>query len=510
VEAAGRPGHGAGKESPFARAGQRLVADKAEYAAGKAAADAATNPAASGSEAPEAPEAAGSGPLAPVAARSWAGVSSTQFSPPDTTGAVGNVRFIELVNATFGIYNKTSNTPLATGALNTLAGASSDDVLFDPQVIWDPGTKRFFYAMDDVHAADDNRVSFGWSKTDRPTTAADFCKYFFSYGADFPDFPKLGDTQHFLLFGLNTYDSSENFIGSDIIALNKPAAGSTCPAAQNLQLNGKFDVRDNVGNQVFTTVPANQTDSAGTGYVVARNLSVPAAGATSFWLFRITRNSDGSPNIPTNGARVAVPAYKFPASAPQKGVTQRLDTSDTRPTQAVSAIDPGHGGKVGIWFQHTVQGGAGAEVRWYELDPATRTMFQSGSLSDPNFFYFNAAISPDRAVNGPTKLFGDSMVLTADRSSSATYSRIVMVSKVGAAAASAPVSIRASAGANVDFTCTSAGSVCRWGDYSGATPDPVAAEGANHGLVWGLNQWNVNGAATSDPDWRTQIFVAKP
>ena len=169
-------------------------------------------------------------PLAPTAVRSFNGIRQPNSAPSDSTGAVGPTRYIELVNTNFAIYDKTSNTPMSTGSLNTLANEPND--LFDVQVIWDPGTKRFYYAMDDVASATDNRLAFGFSKTQSPSTggAADWCKYILNYGATFPDYPKLGDTKDFVTIGVNDFNTGGRFVGSDVAWISKPGAGTTCPS----------------------------------------------------------------------------------------------------------------------------------------------------------------------------------------------------------------------------------------------------------------------------------------
>ena len=52
---------------------------------------------------------------------------------------------------------------------------------------------------------------------------------------------------------------------------------------------------------------------------------------------------------------------------------------------------------------------------------------------------------------------------------------------------------------DIDFSCGGATSPCRWGDYAGASPDPV-----NDQAIWGSNQ--LNGPHTSDPAWLTRNF----
>src|SRR5205814_1703624 len=148
-------------------------------------------------------------------------------------------------------------------------------------------------------------------------------------------------------------------------------------------------------------------------------------------LFKVTKKLDGSPNIQTSGSSVTVPSFAVPPNVPESGSSFLLDSLDSRLTQAVSAVDPGHSGKVGLWTQHTVTGGAGTMVRWYELDPVGKTVLQTGRVSSSTLFNFNGAIAPDRVVNGTTKAFGSNMVISFNSSSATTFPVIRMASKRG-------------------------------------------------------------------------------
>ena len=55
-----------------------------------------------------------------------------------------------------------------------------------------------------------------------------------------------------------------------------------------------------------------------------------------------------------------------------------------------------------------------------------------------------------------------------------------------------------------DFTCGFMGFPCRWGDYAGASPDPIAPS-----VVWGANQTLAlhDSANPSFPVWVTRIFA---
>src|SRR5262249_33911764 len=142
------------------------------------------------------------------------GQTDNTGSPPDTTGAIGPTRYIQLVNSRAGIFNRTTGAIIGSGTLNQLAGIASSVNSFDPQIIWDPTTNRFYYIMDSrFNPASDNRLSFGFSKTPSPNNVTtDWCHYTLALGARFPDFPKLGDSAFFAIIGVNSFDSGDHFL----------------------------------------------------------------------------------------------------------------------------------------------------------------------------------------------------------------------------------------------------------------------------------------------------------
>jgi hypothetical protein len=215
----------------------------------------------------------------PETFRSWEGLSDQRGSPSDSTGAIGPTRYIELINVRYAIYDRTSDRPINTGELNELAGEpplpppgeKKGVVVFDPQIMWDPSTRRFYYVADDVYSAIDNRLAFGFSKTASPSSAADFCKYVIKFGPRFPDYPKLGDTKDLLLIGANTFLTSRLglYLGSDLVSVTKSSTGSGCPHRSEFTVDIERKLREAAGGRAFTPVPANQIDPAEGGYVVA-------------------------------------------------------------------------------------------------------------------------------------------------------------------------------------------------------------------------------------------------
>jgi hypothetical protein len=474
------------------------------YAAQKAAANAAARKAAR--------PGSGTSLKAPTVVRNFAGQQDTAVAPSDSTGAIGTTRYIELVNAIAAVYKRTSNVPTASAALLQLTGCASStcvDNVFDPQVIWDPGTKRFYYAVDDVVSSTQNFLAFGFSTTATPTLSnASWCRYNLSFGSTFPDYPKLGDTKDFVLLGSNNFTSS--FAGSTITWVTKPGAGTTCPAASTFTAGISGTLKNADGSLAFTPVPGNQIDTSSTGYAVARPASIPAAGATFLTVFKVTKTAAGTANIPATGSSVPVSAFKVPASAPQNGTSDRLDTLDTRNTQAVLATDPAHGGVTALWTQHAVFGGAGSQVRWYEINPATHTLIQSGTISSSSLFTFDGAVSPDRRVNGSSSMFGGDMVISVVQSSASALPAVEVASKIGPGAISGLATIATSAAADTGFDCIQGSGLCRWGDYAGASPDPAAPTTATVGQVWGSSMLGAPGGSSSSSGWTTQNFAIKP
>jgi len=445
------------------------------------------------------------------------GTANTNSAPPDNEGAIGLTRYIQTINTAVRIFNRSNGAVIATGSLNQLAHNAGSVDSFDPQIIWDPTTNRFYYTMDSIFSATDNRLAFGFSKNASPTNVTtDWCHYYFKYGTPFPDYPKLGDSRFFMIIGVNVFanNSTGGFSGSDIVAISKPANGNitTCPAASSFKRGKKANLKDTGGTQVFTPVPANQIDTIGTGYVVAVDGHVPA---NKLWFFSVTRNATTGAPVFGNARGVSVPSYSPPPAARQPTFTQVIDTLDGRNTQAIQAINPSHTGTVfSFWTQHTIASGSVSAVRWYEINPvpAKPVVLRSETIAATNTFIFNAAISPDRKVRGGARAFGDSMVIQYNASSSVNSiaPRILAKSSLHGGAVSGARLIKNGADGYRDFTCPNPGDTCRWGDYAAATPDPAPTTNGV-GEVWGTNQYSgVKNPPANGVNWRTQIFALQP
>ena len=437
-------------------------------------------------------------PLAdPTIGASWQGLNNGGVSPPDTNGAIGPNSYLEIINLNLGIYQRTG-TLITSASLTTLTGHAS---LSDPMILWDPDTQRFYYNVWDTAQS---TMAWGFSKDTNPTTIpGSFCNYTASFGynpsIDIPDYPKLGQTKDFLLIGVNHYPSFSAMHAdrSDVLWINKPQGSgpvTTCPSGSTFGTGIFKDVRNQNGSQAFTPVPAIQTDPSSNGFVITMSdIECPdICGTGTRITVHAVRPSLGNPLVPqllTTGKSIRVGAYTSPPDAPQKGTSDVLDTLDGRLTHAVSGVDPSHNNRLAVWVSHTVAGGAGSQINWYEINPLPvkhPTLFQSGTVSDPSLWVLNAGISTDRTCTLTQCAHGDAMVLGFSTTSTATFPASQMVSKIGTAAQSGFVLVKQSTTFDNDFTCAP---TCRWGDYGGATPDPAASLTDAHGEVWLTNEW---------------------
>jgi PKD repeat protein len=453
-------------------------------------------------------------------------------TPPDPTGAVGPNNYVEFVNSTIRVYKKddlTASGILSTAAADTFVGHTGDNV-FDIQVQYDPQADRWFYLTDDCAATPgdcsvNNFLAFGFSKTNDPSDLVNgWCRYRVASSTNSPsatstdffdDYPKLGHDDNHLIFGTNVFNTA-SFVSARIWTVDKsalvPGAGNTCPslpAGSTHFFSGTaasptkdstnlatVPLKDSANQEIATPIPADTMDASTAGYVVA------AEDAPSTKLMAWHVGGTGSTPTLTADGNITVTSYSQPATVPQPGSTDELDSSDTRLTQAVALTDPDAGAEA-VWTQHTVNGSGGRSVvRWYELIPSTKTKRQEGTISNASSFVFNGAIAPTLQGNEAVIEYnvGGSSQQVQIRASSRTHNMAL-------GAMGGEVTLVTSTDIDQDFSCPSVDPTqpsCRWGDYAGASTDPSSQH-----TVWGTNQYNVppDVAGSGDAQWATQNFA---
>src|SRR5207245_1151723 len=124
---------------------------------------------------------------------SWSGLSYSVFyeaKTSDSTGAIGPNRYLEFVNYSYAIYDR-SGHDIHDGLLSDLVPEPPFlQNITDPQIMWDPGSNRFYYSfvvkqaqghfcgIPATVACDPGpwAIVVGFSKTASPQGPDDFCK----------------------------------------------------------------------------------------------------------------------------------------------------------------------------------------------------------------------------------------------------------------------------------------------------------------------------------------------
>ena len=434
------------------------------------------------------------------------GLSAAGSTPPDSTGAIGPSHYLEMVNSQVGVYSRATLGLVSQIDLDNFVGRPTN-FHCDPQILWDHQASRWFYAALDCDGGSQNFLVFGWSKTASPTPlpsatdAGNWCRFSQSTGLVIDDYPKLATNNEHLVIGSNAFQG-QSYLTARIRAYEKPPAGDqSCATPAGFTFGSPSNpLLSADGDLVFTPVPAQGADGGPHGYVVAADFpDLGPAGQLMVWHVS-GGGGGGSPGLVSDG-NVNVASYTFPLNVPQPGSNRVLDSSDTRLTQGVTMSDPDVGAK-GVWTQHTVDGpGTPSVVRWYELVPSlcngstcpAAALKQAGTVSDPTHFAFNAAISPTRN--------GQDAVINYNLGSGSLLAQIHArwhAADMAAGATAGDFLIGSSAAGAQDFSCNPG--PCRWGDYAGATPDPVAQD-----TVWGSNQLIASPSGTN-PRWTTRNF----
>ncbi len=421
-------------------------------------------------------------------------------TPPDTTGAIGPNFYMEFVNQLVGVFDRNTLARVNSLDLASFVGAPSGLTTTDVQIQWDPQSNRWIYALIGFQTGN-NYVLFGWTKTADPTNLpAGWCRYGVGTGSSLNDYPKLGHDANFITIGSNVYSDTlptYPFVTANMWAIPKPLAGdTTCssPVSAWYFADATHLLHNADGSLAFTPVPADTVDGSSTGYIVgAHDDTTAAQSKVMVWHFA------SGPTLVADGD-ISVGSFSVPPSVPQPGTTYLLDSLDGRLTQAVQLRDPSAGGIEALWTQHTVAGAGGrAVVRWNEFVPSTLSVLQEGEIGSDTDHIFNAAISPSSG--------GSDAAVFYNRGSGSTLALIGAQTRQSSTPTGQMDAGEVVLGTSATFdqetlfqgNCTAA--PCRWGDYSGASPDP-----SNPGVVWGSNQL-AGSAFFGFAQWTTQNFA---
>ena len=379
------------------------------------------------------------------------------FIPPDTMGAVGLNHIVEMVNGAFAIYDKSTGALLSRVTLDDFwlnAGLPTVQTgSFDPRIVFDPTTNRWFAASLDAPANQaliGNNVLVAVSETADPTgnwTAFRFRGDFNSQ--TFNDYVTLGIDENAIYLTTNNFTiTGANF---EVSAYSIPKADLLAPVPTIANLTRMEDNFSFFYGGVLQ--PAIDFNSP--------NGQVAVLAADDTFGTTITRSNIftfGNSAFLGGPIDINVPFYQSANSARQPGAPD-VENDAARFGSNIVNVNGS------LWAAHAVRGtNNNSAIRWYEIDEATNTVIQTGLIQDPtlDFYYPSVAVNDQGTVvigysgSGPNQFI----------SSMASYG----VTDTGVTTFAAPKVLAA----GVDnYNLTFGSGRNRWGDYSATMVDPT-------------------------------------
>ncbi|MCP4220555.1 MAG: hypothetical protein GY765_38360 [bacterium] len=411
--------------------------------------------------------------------------------PPDPTGDVGIDYYVQAVNTSIGIFNK------STGAL---VSASTFDAFFegaavsgtpcdnenngDPIVLFDRYAQRWFI-LDFAWASsqtDGSYFAVAVSQTSDPTGAW----WQYALRADttlMNDYPKCGLWHDGIYITANMFQFSGSFQHAKIWALRTPDL-----------YNGTLTVQSVTDSayEAWAILPSNAkgaTPPAGTApnYMYALDCDEygsPSIDALYVWKYAV--DWDDSANSTWTGPVTLSPAAFAISSSrvPQMDTTNTLDTLAGR--LMYPAMYRNFGTHESVYLCHVADVDSKRAMRWYEIridGSGDSSIFQQGTYAPDSHHRWMGSVGADK--------FGN-MAMGYSISSDTLYPGVRYAGRLAADPAGllsqGETSMEEGTGHQMYYS--------RWGDYSTMTIDPVDDE-----TFWYTQEYyTANGS-----DWQTRI-----
>jgi hypothetical protein len=386
---------------------------------------------------------------------------SPDAAPPDTNGTVGTTQFVQWVNESFAVFDKTTGAVAAGFPKrgNTIwagfGGGCEINNDGDPIVQFDKAAQRWILTQFSVSTTPFLQCVAVSTTSD---ATGSYARYAFAYTA-FPDYPKLAVWPDAYYITFNMFTSS--FIGAQACAYDRAKMIAGQAATQVCFQNG---------TSVASLLPSD-LDGSTAPPVGSPNFLLTLQTTTSVNLFKFHVDF-ANPAASTFSGPTAIAVASFAtacrgggACIPQNGTSQQLDSLSDRLMYRLAYRN--FGNHEALVANHSVSIGSGknkhAAVRWYELRSpgnGTFSIFQQATFSPDNTFRFMGSIAMDKV--------GD-IALGYSASSSAIHPAIRYAVRAPTDAAgilSAEVSIKEGGGSQLT-------GLNRWGDYSALTVDPI-------------------------------------
>jgi hypothetical protein len=382
-------------------------------------------------------------------------------APPDTNGAVGATQYVQWVNESFAVFNK-SNGALVHGPVagDTLwagfGGGCQTNNDGDPIVQYDKAANRWVFTQFSVSTTPFLQCVAVSTTSDATGT---YNRYSFNYGnTQFPDYPKLGVWPDAYYISFNIF-TGNTFTGAKLCAYDRASMLAGAAATQQC-----FQLSTSFGGVLPSDLDGATQPPSGSPNVFVNF----GTNSLNFWKFHVDFANPANTTLtgPTNLPVAAFsPACSGGTCIPQPGTRQLLDSLADRLMYRLAYRNLGtseswvvnHSVKVGTSKRNSTVG-----VRWYELRNLNTTpvVFQQGTFSPDAAFRWMGSIAMDKQGN----IAVGYSVSSSSVFPSIRYSGRLATDPLGTL--ESENSILAGAGSQLR-------SLSRWGDYSAISVDPV-------------------------------------
>jgi len=405
-------------------------------------------------------------------------------APPDTNGAVGATQFVQWVNESFAVFDKSTGALVyGPAAGNTLwsgfGGGCQTNNDGDPVVQYDKAAQRWVLTQFSV-------TTTPYLQCVAVSTTSDATGSYYRYAftePNFNDYPKLGIWNDGYYMSFNMF-SGNTFVGVRACAFDRSKMLTGAAANQVC-----FQLGTTYGGLLPSDLDGTIAPPTGSpNYFV--NFGTNSLNS---WKFHadFTTPANSTFTGPTN-----LPVAAFTAACsgggtciPQPGTRQKLDSLADRLMYrlAYRNFADGHQSLV---VNQSVTAGTSVGVRWYELrlNSGALTVYQQGTFAPDSTYRWMGSIAMDKVGN---------IALGYSASSSSVYPSIRYTGRIPTDA----LGTMEAENTILSGTGSQQRTLNRWGDYSSMSVDPV-----NDCTFWYTNEYlKSNGTF----NWSTQIASFK-
>ncbi len=405
------------------------------------------------------------------------GLGYDNVTPPDVQVAAGPSNILEMVNLEGQVWSKDGIREGPPFSLSDFFGTGSG-FISDPKVIYDGPSGRWVASLTDISSSN---VLVAASTTG--DAAGRFCIYnFTSSGFLIPDQPILGISSDKVSVAVNDFDPySGQFVYSQFWIINKSQMLDCSPVSFISKTTPDY----------FSIHPVQNVSLEPTQYMVStsQNSTRPEIDVFS------VRGVPPGP-VSVSVAREKISSDMEPPGAVQKGTNLDIDTGDTRVQDA-----KWQDGRLWVAFNDGCIPDGDSTLRscvhLVSLDTHRFHVMSDFDFGIAGKYLFYPAITEMPENRNLLVVFGYS----------SHYDYPGIDATVGEfhgreARLESPETVKAGMGpVDLIYGC-SLGHLCRYGDYFGASLDPL-----NHNLVWAAGEF---GSGVEDPEgfgmgWSTEI-----